>query len=324
MRRLLPPLATGLVLLSACADDATRTPTGLAPSTIAANSSANAIDVEKMDAQDLPKNAHVFFAHGQAGRSSKSPNLTYHGGPVMTSVQTLAIFWGSAWNNASFAGDKITGMDAFYTGFSGSAYAGTNTEYTDAAGHHVTGTSTHLGHYVDASSSPTRVPSTADVLAEVCTALSKAGKVPQADGYYPVYVSVARGHLQYCAWHSHGPCGGTDVQFGLILNLDGDASCDPGEDPTATGHSQGLAAIANVSGHELSEAVTDPDLNAWYDASGAENSDKCAWAFSGKLVTLKRDAWTIQGNWSNAAYDSNKGYANTSGQNGCLDGNQKL
>jgi hypothetical protein len=83
-----------------------------------------------------------------------------------------------------------------------------------------------------------------------------------------------------------------------------------------------LAALANVSGHELSEALTDPRLNAWYDASGAENSDKCAWAFGPTLLTFSNQSkWKIQGNWSNAAFNStNRGYPNRDGQKGCLDG----
>jgi hypothetical protein len=32
-----------------------------------------------------------------------------------------------------------------------------------------------------------------------------------------------------------------------------------------------------VTSHEIREAVTDPDLNAWYDSSGYEADDKCAW-----------------------------------------------
>ena len=34
-----------------------------------------------------------------------------------------------------------------------------------------------------------------------------------------------------------------------------------------------------VLAHELEEAVTDPDLNAWFDSKGYENADKCAWTF---------------------------------------------
>jgi hypothetical protein len=68
-----------------------------------------------------------------------------------------------------------------------------------------------------------------------------------------------------------------------------------------------------VSGHELSEVLTDPQLNAWYDQRGSENADKCAWTFNG-LVTIGAQSWKIQGNWSNAAANTNSGYAN----GGCI------
>ena len=60
--------------------------------------------------------------------------------------------------------------------------------------------------------------------------------------------------------------------------------------------------------------LTDPQLNAWYDQKGAENSDKCAWTFSRRSSTIGSQSWKIQGNWSNAAASSNSGYANV----GCI------
>ena len=37
--------------------------------------------------------------------------------------------------------------------------------------------------------------------------------------------------------------------------------------------------MASIVAHELVEAATDPDLNAWYDSRGYENADKCAWNY---------------------------------------------
>ena len=90
-----------------------------------------------------------------------------------------------------------------------------------------------------------------------------------------------------------------------------------------TGHSEGLAAVANVTGHELSESITDPRGNAWYDSSGEENGDKCAWAWLSNpapepVVLGNGTSWVMQGEWSNAAYTAGTGYLNTSGQKGCL------
>jgi hypothetical protein len=80
--------------------------------------------------------------------------------------------------------------------------------------------------------------------------------------------------------------------------------------------------LANVTGHELSEAMTDPaSPGAWYDSSGYENGDKCAWTFNTPSVTFSDGtSWKIQGEWSNAAYTAKTGYPNSSGQPGCLTG----
>ena len=156
------------------------------------------------------------------------------------------------------------------------------------------------------------------VLAAVCRNIRNPD--PNGNGYYPVYTDIPRGHANYCAWHSYGSCGGVPVQFAFFFNLDGDPGCDPQD--TQTGHSQGLSALANVTAHEISEARTDPaSPGAWYDAQGAENGDKCAWTFGAPYVMFTDGSkWKLQGEWSNAAYNAQTGYPNSSGQKGCLSG----
>jgi hypothetical protein len=190
-------------------------------------------------------------------------------------------------------------------------------EYTGPQGTRVSDTIAYLGHYVDTTPGPSRAPKTSAVLAEVCKVIPQSQLA--SNGYYAVYIDAPRAHAGYCAWHSAGSCGGVPIQFAFFFNLDGDPGCDP--ESTITTQSQGLAALANVSGHELSEARNDPRLNAWYDSSGAENADKCSWTFGGPSVAFSNGTyWKIQGNWSNYAYDHNSGYPNRSGQNGCVDG----
>jgi hypothetical protein len=265
-----------------------------------------------------PPMAGIHWARGVAGaaRPSKSPNLISHGGPVMHGTVVAPIFWGTKWADPNFVGDKQAGIASFYKGVGGSSYAATNSEYTDASGH-VSTAVTYSASYVDTSAAVSSGQRTAPILAEVCTVL---GNQAVANGYYPVYVDAPRGHSGFCAWHSAGTCpNGVPVQFAFFYNLDGDGGCDPQD--TSGQHSQGLAALANVSGHELSEMLTDPQLNAWYDSSGSENSDKCAWTFGTPVLTFRNNTlWKVQGNWSNAAFDSSLGYANSSGQRACLDG----
>lgn len=258
--------------------------------------------------------ARDFHPFSQVSPARKGVNMTYHGGVIMTSVVSEAIFWGPSWTNSGFVGDKITGLDSWYPGFSNSNYAATSDEYTGSNG--TVGSSvTYQGHTIDTTTASNGSNTTA-ILNEVCKVIPS----PVSNGYYPVYVDVKRGSAGYCAYHSYGTCGSTTVQFAFFFNVDGDAGCDPQD--TSGLHSQGLAALANVSGHELSEARTDPDNPyAWYDSQGYENGDKCAWTFNVPLVTFSNATqWKIQGEWSNAAYTAGTGYPNSKGQKGCLDG----
>lgn len=69
-------------------------------------------------------------------------------------------------------------------------------------------------------------------------------------------------------------------------------------------------AMMSIVAHELAEAATDPEFNAWFDSSNAENADKCAWTF-GSLsygtnsigqtykynMQFANRKWLIQRNW---------------------------
>jgi hypothetical protein len=249
---------------------------------------------EVLDAQG------IVHARGQApvGKGRSLPNLLYHNGTILNSSVVEAIFWGSSWTETN---GKVTGLDGFYSTIKDSPYMNTNSEYTGTNGSVGTG-ATYLGHVVDTTPAPTQAPSTSTVLAEVASRITN----PVPNGYYPVYVDLLRGNAGYCAWHSYGTVRGVPVQFGFFFKLDSDPGCDPQD--TTTGHSEGLAALANVSGHELSETVTDPRNGGWYDRQGAENADKCAWTFSGLVTFNGHEYWKIQGNWSNAANNTRSGY----------------
>ncbi len=147
--------------------------------------------------------------------------MTFHGGVIMQEAATEAIFWGTSWK--TYSGDKITGMDTWYQGFSGSDYAKASDEYTGSNGQ-VTPTTTYSGHIVDTSAS-TSGGSTSTILAEVCKVITSPDT--SGNGYYAVYADTKRGNAQYCAYHSSGTCHGTRVQFAYFFNLDGDAGCDP-------------------------------------------------------------------------------------------------
>jgi hypothetical protein len=305
-----PPMNIKLLPLLFCA-------TGLAfgQARTDAPAAQNNATVEDLNVQAEPPMLGIHWARGfepnarvthdaRTVFARRSANMTYHGGKILPNTVTQPIFWGTSWNTSP--GDKITGMDSWYAGFGGSNYAKTSDEYTGSNGQVGSG-NTAKAHVVDTSAS-TGGGSTSAILAEVCRKITSPD--PNGNGYYPVYTDTPRGNAGYCAWHSAGTCGNTPVQFAFFFKLDGDGGCDPGD--TSGLHSQGLAALANVSGHELSEARSDPaSPGAWYDA----------WTFGAPLVSFSNGTqWKIQGEWSNAAYTAGTGYPNSSGLRGCLSG----
>lgn len=240
----------------------------------------------------LPPNA------GGAGRNNGpafSNNLTYHNGPVMSSnVQITPIYWGSSWNDAGFRSDKISGLNALYVGYSNSKYANITSQYSDAKKSFVTSNvsiMTELKDFSIASSKST------DVFNKVVQLI---GSNLSPNGYYPVYTDLPRGNAGFCAWHSYGTVnkGGVtfNVKFAFFFSLENDSSCSVYT--SLNGYTGVTQSLANVSAHELAEAMSDPELNAWYDKQGYENADKCAWNFSGvqRLGTID---WKLQGEWSN-------------------------
>ncbi len=301
-------LAAAAVVLAACSDGG-QTPTS------PAGEPSFGVSENGLHGRPGP---HLFLRKGFARKPGGTVNMTAHGGTVLTASTAMAIFWGSPWTtNTAFTADKITGLDNLFAHFGGSNFAGTNTEYSGSNGK-VTKAMNYLGHAIDGTAPPTKALSVAQAVSEACKITNNA---PDPAGVYFIYTSTTAGHVSYCAWHSWGTCGnGAPVQVAYMPNIDGLGGCDPGS-PTSLGHSQGLAALANVTAHELSEAITDPRGGGWFDSSGAENADKCAWVFP-SLVTLGAGStWQAQGNWSNAAYTAKTGYANRSGQPGCLNGN---
>lgn len=100
-------------------------------------------------------------------------------------------------------------------------------------------------------------------------------------------------------------------------NLDGDSECDIAD--SLTGHSQGLAAIANHSARALADVQTDSNFLLWSDEFGNEVDDKCSWTFSVPYVTFPDGSkWKLQDLWSNKAYEAGTGAPNIWGQKGCI------
>jgi hypothetical protein len=225
--------------------------------------------------------------------ASGSGNLIDHGGRVLPSSNTYAIWWGTG----GFPSDAEFGIDALLGGLNGTTFLGVAQQYMRGA---AVGSAFHT-NWTDTSAPPLRSPSVSTIVAEACKVIAANGRTPDPNALYLVFTSNFPRHVNYCAWHSSGTCNGTTIQVSYQPNTTGIAGCDPGNLYNCNTYSQGTRSLANVASHEFMEAITDPDLNAWYDSSGQEIGDKCAWQFSSCVNTSNNIKWQLQKEWSNSA-----------------------
>jgi hypothetical protein len=247
--------------------------------------------------------------NGKPSKPGGSSNgIDYHGGPVMTGNKNVYFIWYGNWSGNS----ATTVLPDLIGNLGGSPYFNINTTYHDGSNRAVANMVNFAGSSVDGYSHGTSLSDSA-IQSVVASAIT-SGRLPKdTSGVYFVLtssdVTASSGFCtQYCGWHTHGTISGSDIKYSFVGNPDRcpSACAEQSTGPNGTGGADGMASII---AHELEEAATDPDLNAWYDRRGMENADKCAWTFgntytaaNGALANMKlgsRD-YLIQQNWVNA------------------------
>jgi hypothetical protein len=255
---------------------------------------------------DHPNNSNAPGAP-PSGAGGKTSGISYHGGPVMTGGVTMYYIWYGNW-----AGNTATTiLTDFAQNIGSSPYFSINTTYYNGSNTHVSnsvifGGSTTVGYTQGTSLSD------AAIQAVVSSAISSGALPKNESGIYFVLtsadVTASSGFCtKYCGWHTYATMGGSNIKYSFVGNPDRCiSSCaQQTKGPNANAGADGMASII---AHELEEAATDPNLNAWYDNRGAENADKCAWTFgttytaNGALANMKLGArdYLIQRNWVNA------------------------
>jgi len=235
--------------------------------------------------------------------------ISFHGGPVMTATTNVYYIWYGNWVGNS----AITILTDLANAIGGSAYFNINTSYKNNAGTSVANSVSYGGSTTDSYSRATSLSDSA-IQGVVSDAIT-SGRLPtDPNGVYFVLtsadVTASSGFCsQYCGWHTHATIGGIDIKYAFVGNPDRCPSSCAAQTIGPNGNA-GADGMASIIAHELEEAVTDPDLNAWYDQRGYENADKCAWTFgttytvaTGALANMKLGArdFLIQRNWVNAA-----------------------
>ena len=252
----------------------------------------------------------------QAGKAPRRGNgITYHGGPLLdvegkNAPVNIYYIWYGNWSGNT----AVNILTDLANTIAPSPYFNINTTYTDGSGAHVVNTAHFAGSTTDNYSRGTALSDSA-IQAIVSSAIASGALGPKdPNGVYFVLTSKDVNETSgfctvYCGWHTNGTISGTDIKYAFIGNPDRcPLACTNGT-PAPNGN-VGADGMASIIAHELEEAVTDPDLNAWYDFRGQENADKCAWTFGSTYTTsnggvanmqLGNRDFLIQQNWVNAS-----------------------
>ncbi|MGH7839761.1 MAG: hypothetical protein ACREQC_18345, partial [Candidatus Binataceae bacterium] len=83
------------------------------------------------------------------------------------------------------------------------------------------------------------------------------------------------------------------IAVAYIPNVKNIRGCNPGNQFNANSFTESTRAHANVISHELSEATTDPEQNAWFDSAGNEIGDKCNFQFKSTVTLANHTTWQL-------------------------------
>jgi hypothetical protein len=236
--------------------------------------------------------------------------IDYHGGPVMLGTVNVYYIWYGDWKTST----AVSILEYLGQHIGGTPYYRINTTYYDSKSRHVSN-SVHFGGSTTDWYSKGTTLTDYEVQQVVLNAI-KSGRLPKdTNGVYFVLsakdVSESSGFCtKYCGWHSHGYVAGANIKYAYVGNpVRCPSACEP-QSPLSPNKNSAADAMASIITHELEEAVTDPNLDAWYDdVHGEENADICAWSYGGTYKTangsianmkLGEKNYLIQQNWVNA------------------------
>jgi hypothetical protein len=251
---------------------------------------------------------HYFLPRGAESKAipKRVSNLNYHsGGQVIPQARVVFIFWGPTFANASHPDNVYaTTLQLFRNQFGTNSEFNTITQYYQIIG----GVKTFIGltnlaagtpDWFDTSNPPTAV--TDSIVQQEVSRYTASNGVDDSTIYEVVIPSTSYSddgtgatscggpNLAYCAYHSFFNSGSHAVKYS-IEPWPGCGGCQ-------------VAGWTNVQNqehfvcHETREAVTDQQLNAWFDRVGNEADDKCAWSPPPFLV----NGYGYQYEWSNAS-----------------------
>jgi hypothetical protein len=264
-------------------------------------------------APEVVPNGHGFVTREAAGAAKPGTSgIFFHGGPVMTATKNVYFIWWGQWGSdtaRTILPDEVAAMG-------GTPWFNINSTYYDSAGVAVSNATAVAGQITDTSLALGATITDSDVTNEV-NAVLNAGLLPRDPaGVYlvltPADVNDASGFCtRWCGWHSFLN-NSIAIKYAYIPNA---ARCPSACSPVTSGPTPngnlGADAMASIIAHELAEAATDPQLNAWYDRRGYENADKCAWTFGTTSTDANGARYNVQ--WGSRFFLIQRNWVNSGG-----------
>jgi hypothetical protein len=211
--------------------------------------------------------------------------INYNGGPVLKGNPVpIYVIWYGNWNGTgSNTQATVSLIDTWLNSAGNTGYEKINTTYGDTTGN-VSGNLNLGAQIFDTGSQGTKL--TDRKLTAIVTRSLSNGLPTDTGGVYLVLTSsnVSENGFcsRFCGFHTAQTINGADIKWAFIGNSD---RCPSACSIQATGPNSPAAGVGGADGminvitHETEEAITDPDLNAWFDSSGAEDADKCNFRF---------------------------------------------
>ncbi len=251
-----------------------------------------------LNPSEHPDGSISFMASGRikaalttGGTSSTTP-LVDHGGPVIN-TPTIYLIWYGNWNQSNGsdtpAAQQLVRDWAASVG--GTPHFALNSSYSSSKP--ISGNVLYGGQTTDTGTS-TRLSDNA-IRTIVNNAISSNRLPYNPSGVYFVItssnVTASSGFCtQYCGWHTSSTLTNGKVRYAFVGNANRCLSACAAQS-TSPNNNPGVDGAISVLTHELEEATSDPDLNAWYDSRGAENADKCAWTFGHSQLQASNGSW---------------------------------
>ena len=226
-----------------------------------------------------------------------SGNLIDHGGPEMSNAAFRAIYWNSTVGNA---------VQPTITGFI--SYFGTNLNYDSSdptadysivqqygSSNPIAAGIVAFGYRIDTQAAANRI-SDRGIHSYLASLFDSGLETPSANTLFGVYfphgmkVTLQGGTScsSFCGYHSHFTYNGTLIKYAVFPYTDCPACSITGKSVNDI--------LTIVTSHEIREAVTDALGTAWYDSTGYEADDKCAWH---NLYQTTNGGYWVQPEYSN-------------------------